>query len=216
VLCPLCSQRKARRACPALGQQICAICCATKRLTEIACPADCGYLTIAREHPSAAVLRQQQRDIALLMTLLQDFNQRQSEWVFVSIRAIAAYQAPPLQPLRDADVADALSSLAATSDTAARGVIYEHQPESMSAQRLAAAVKTVLTEAGGYRDSATERDVAAALRRIAVTMTDDNQQPAPGAPDAFLAFLARILAASAAEEAKPATEHPVPSRLIVP
>ena len=35
MACPVCGQRKARRECPALGQTICTVCCATKRLVEI-------------------------------------------------------------------------------------------------------------------------------------------------------------------------------------
>ena len=38
MLCSLCGQRRAKRACPALGQQIWPVCCATKRLVEIRCP----------------------------------------------------------------------------------------------------------------------------------------------------------------------------------
>src|SRR5207247_6809666 len=44
VLCPLCGTRRARRGCPALSQQICAICCGTKRLVQIQCPSDCTWL----------------------------------------------------------------------------------------------------------------------------------------------------------------------------
>src|SRR4029079_6022625 len=51
VICPLCGVRRARRGCPALGKQICAVCCGTKRLVEIQCPSDCAYLATAREHP---------------------------------------------------------------------------------------------------------------------------------------------------------------------
>jgi class 3 adenylate cyclase len=39
--------------------------------------------------------------------------------------------------LNDDDVADAAGALAATFETAARGVIYEHAPESLVARRLA-------------------------------------------------------------------------------
>ncbi|HYT73137.1 MAG TPA: hypothetical protein VEL79_00190, partial [Vicinamibacterales bacterium] len=59
--CVLCSARAAKRACPALGREICPSCCATKRLVEIACPPDCGYLSAARAHPAAVVQRQQDR-----------------------------------------------------------------------------------------------------------------------------------------------------------
>jgi hypothetical protein len=57
MVCPLCGLRRARRACPALGKQICAVCCGTKRLVEIQCPSDCVYLAVSREHPPAAVVR---------------------------------------------------------------------------------------------------------------------------------------------------------------
>ncbi|MCK7478268.1 MAG: hypothetical protein M0C28_13315 [Candidatus Moduliflexus flocculans] len=36
--CPLCRQRAARRRCPALDRDICAVCCGTKRLAEIRLP----------------------------------------------------------------------------------------------------------------------------------------------------------------------------------
>ena len=43
--CPLCQRRKGKRACPARGASICSQCCGTKRHVEVACPADCVYLT---------------------------------------------------------------------------------------------------------------------------------------------------------------------------
>ncbi|SVD73437.1 uncharacterized protein METZ01_LOCUS426291, partial [marine metagenome] len=61
--CPRCKRRLPRRKCPALGYQICAVCCGTKRLVEINCPSDCGYLASSKAHPPAVVQRQQERDI---------------------------------------------------------------------------------------------------------------------------------------------------------
>ena len=43
-VCPPCGARRARRGCPALADQICAVCCGTKRLVQIECPADCAWL----------------------------------------------------------------------------------------------------------------------------------------------------------------------------
>src|SRR5437867_2016399 len=77
MLCPLCGQRKARRGCPALNQTICAVCCGTKRITEIACPADCGYLASAREHPAAVVRRQHERDLMAVLPTVRDLSARQ-------------------------------------------------------------------------------------------------------------------------------------------
>src|SRR6185436_12385392 len=130
MVCPLCGQRRARRACPALGHDICAVCCGTKRLVEIRCPSDCAYLVTAREHPPAVLVRQQQRDIELAMEVIRDFNERQSQIFFLVTTFIVRYQPPELHSLADIDVAEAAAALAATFETATRGVIYEHQAAS--------------------------------------------------------------------------------------
>ena len=115
-------------AVPALGKQICAVCCGTKRLVEIACPSDCAYLASAREHPAAATLRQHQHDVALLVRFVRDLNERQSQLFFLLATFLLRYNPPELQPLIDEDIAEAAAALAATFETASRGVIYEHQP----------------------------------------------------------------------------------------
>ena len=140
-MCPLCGQRKARRDCPALGYQICAVCCGTKRLTEIHCPSDCPYLASAREHPPAVAVRQQQRDVESLVEVVRDFNERQSQLFLMIATFLIRYEPPELQALLDDDVAEAADALAATFETASRGVIYEHRPASLPAERLAAALK---------------------------------------------------------------------------
>ncbi len=51
-----CSNRKGKRSCPALGGEICQLCCGRHRLVEIACPSDCRWLhglTIVRDRPTA-------------------------------------------------------------------------------------------------------------------------------------------------------------------
>ena len=63
-------------------------------------------------------------------------------------------------------MAEAAAALAATFETAARGVIYEHRPASLPAERLATALKPVLAEAGKGSASAFERDAAVVLRRL--------------------------------------------------
>jgi hypothetical protein len=136
VICTLCGHRKARRACPAIGRHICAGCCGTKRLTEIQCPSDCAYLAVAREHPPAAAARLYQRDVGLVVQFVQDFNERQSQLFLLVASFLARFPSPDLQPLIDDDVAEASAALAGTLETAARGVIYEHRPASLPAERL--------------------------------------------------------------------------------
>jgi hypothetical protein len=166
VLCPLCGTRRARRGCPALGQQICAVCCGTKRLVEIQCPSDCTWLASAREHPPAVIVRQQQRDLGWLVQFMRDLSQRQSQVFFLIVTFLVRYEPPELLPLVDDDIAEGLAALASTFETASRGVIYEHRPASLQAERLIAALKPVLAEAGRGAGTPFERDVAVVLRRI--------------------------------------------------
>jgi hypothetical protein len=233
MVCPLCRVRRARRACPALGQQICAVCCGTKRLTEIRCPGDCPYLATARDHPAAAVVRQQQRDLGLIAHFLRDFNQRQSQLFLLISTFLVRYQPPELQRCVDDDVAQAVEALAATFETASRGVIYEHRPASGSAGRLSSALKALLVEAaeqgpqaGG---SAFERDAAVALRRVQEAAREIRALE-PGNRRAFLDLMMRVSRATPGSAARPgrlwspgnqgSPENPVndldPPRLIVP
>lgn len=214
MLCPLCGERKARRACPALGRQICSVCCGTKRVREIACPADCVYLSSAREHPPAVVVRQQQRDLDVVVQVVRDLSERQVQLFFVIAAFLVKYPSPELQPLIDDDVAEAAGALAATYETASRGVIYDHRPSSIPAERLAAALKPTVEQAsGGHHTSAFDRDAAVVLRRIEEAARDLHaNDPAPRR--AFLELLHRTI--------RPATEHDdvaaeaAAPRLIVP
>jgi hypothetical protein len=213
VICPLCGQRKARRACPALDQQICSVCCGTKRLTQIRCPSDCGYLAIAREHPAAATARQQQLDVELLLQFVRDFSQRQSELFAMTLTFLVRYQPPDLQPLMDDDVVEAAAALAATFETASRGVIYEHRPASLPAERLVGALKPLLNEAGQRGGSAFERDAAVVMRRLEEAV-GALRALAPDNHHAFLELLGRTMRKAGSEDEKAAA--PDPPRLIVP
>jgi hypothetical protein len=192
VLCPLCGERRARRGCPALGHQICAVCCGTKRLVQIACPSDCAWLASAREHPPAVAVRQQQRDVGRFVQMMRDFSERQSQIFLLVSTFLVRYEAPELQPLIDADVAEAMTALASTFETASRGVIYEHRPASLPAERLVAGLKPLLAEAGKGGGSSFERDAAGVFRRVEEAVREvraddrDNRR-------AFLDLLARIV-----------------------
>lgn len=166
VLCALCGKRRARRACPALDKWICPVCCGTKRQVEIDCPSDCAYLAMSREHPPVAEARRQRRDLEELVGHLRDLNERQSR-LFALLGSFASqYQPGELQAVTDEDVAEAASAVAATLETAGRGVIYEHHPSSMPAERLARALTHVLREAGQGAGSSFDRDAAVVLRRL--------------------------------------------------
>lgn len=215
MLCPLCNERRARRGCPALGRQICAVCCGTKRLVQIACPSDCTWLASAREHPPAAAVRRQQHDVGALLHMVRDFNERQSQLFLLISTFLVRYEAPELQPAIDDDVAEAMAALAATFETAARGVIYEHRPASLPAERLVMGVKPLLAEAGKGGGTAFERDAAAVLRRLEAAV-NDNRASDPDNGRAFLDLLGRLVRKS--DEVPQAAEADAaqPPRVIVP
>ena len=192
MACPVCNQRKARRECPALGQTICTVCCATKRLVEINCPSDCPHLAAAREHPAAAVKRQQERDVAILLPTIRELTERQYQLFFFFQTAIARHTPEGFARLNDDDVAAAAGALAATFETAARGVIYEQTPDSPVARRLADDLRTVLDEMKKQGAKVYDHETAVVLRAIESGASEVRKQ-SDGAPDAYLTLVGRLL-----------------------
>jgi hypothetical protein len=215
VICPLCGTRRARRGCPALGKQICAVCCGTKRLVEIQCPSDCPWLASAREHPPAVAVRQKQRDVGLVMQFMRDFNRRQSQLFLLATTFLVRYEPPELQRPIDEDVVDAMGALASTFETASRGVIYEHRPASLAAGHLMSALKPVLAEAGQGGGTPFERDAVVVLRRVADAVAEVRAVET-GNARAFLDLLGRVIHATDGDGGPGATASHDPPRLIVP
>ena len=192
MACPVCNQRKGRRACPALRQTICTVCCATKRLVEIDCPADCPHLAAAREHPAAVVKRQQERDVALLLPTIHELTERQYQIFFLFHTAIARHTPEGFARLNDDDVADAAGALAATFETAARGVIYEHTAGSIVARRLADDLRAMLEEMRKQGAKVFDHEISVVLRAIERGARETRTQ-AGGATDSYLTLIGRLL-----------------------
>jgi len=196
------------------------VCCGTKRLVEIGCPSDCGYLAAANSHPAAVVRRQQQRDMVFMTALMKGLTPRQKEITWATLGRVALFNADPLLRLTDDDVTDMASSLAATMETAARGVIYEHRPRSVMAQRLSTDVRAFLDQGREQAGSGFDRDASAALARIGETFREAGRLLEEAAPSACLALVARVVrAAEHAAASQPADNSrisaPGPS-LIIP
>ena len=214
--CPVCQERPPKRACPALGQQICPVCCATKREVEVRCPADCGYLSASRAHPPAVVQRRQERDLGYLLPLVADLTETQYRLVvlFQSITSKHADQAVP--PLIDADVAEAAAATAATLETAGKGIIYQHQAVSVPAQRLAdelAGAVSGLVAQNQPHQSRIERDSAVALRKLEAGARGAAQVLAGDEAPVYLRMLQRIFAGAAPDREGP---PPAPSLIVAP
>jgi hypothetical protein len=198
--------------CPALGHQICAVCCGTKRLSEIRCPADCGYLTSARVHPPAVVQRQQERDLSALVPLLEGLDDSQVTLFFALHGAIAHHHPDPLSPLRDEDVAQAADAVASTLETQARGVIYEHRAASAPGQRLQAVLSRSIEEFPTDARQPLRRNAIIVLRRMEQGARAA-RQIARGDEMAYVQLVKRVLDRIAGESPQESDDRP---RLILP
>jgi len=210
--CPICHTRKPRRTCPALHQTICPVCCGTKRLTEIQCPDDCAYLTSAREHPAAVVKRQQDHDVAILLPTLHGLTERQHQLFFLFQSLIARHTPEGFSRLLDDDVAEAAAAVAATLETAARGVIYDHAAQALPAQRLASEMKAMLADMQKQGVRVYDREAAIVLRAIEKGARE-TRKVEPG-DASYLTLMARLLQRNRTG-AQPSPEPPR-SSLIIP
>lgn len=164
VTCRLCNKRPVKRACPALREHICAVCCATKRLVEIACTEDCRYLESSQRHPAAVVKKQIDADVTVLMATIGRLSEQQLQLFFLLQSMVLSYQPEGLARLTDADVALAASALASSLETASKGVIFEESTGSVVAEGLRRALKPVIDEVSKGGGSRAEREVAFVLR----------------------------------------------------
>lgn len=224
MLCVSCGRRKGKRACPALRGLICTTCCGTKRLKEIACPADCQYLASAQAHPPAAVLRQRERDLPLLASLLTGLNDMQGDLLALLTTQLRRSRAGAIPPLRDEDVREAAGALASTLETAARGIVYEHQPASMPALRLMRAWQEALAEVERRGQTLRPAVVAPVLRRMEQLAREAASTLGAGAEGegqadaALLDFFDRVMRGPATGDRDTPAVAPAdtPSGLIVP
>ena len=166
------------------------MCCGTKRETEIRCPDGCTYLASARTHPAAVVRKQLDQDMAWLAPGMIGLSEPQQRLLLLLLTLTSRFRGDGLEAARDSDVADASGSLAATFETASKGLIYEQRAGSLPAQRLAGELRSVLDELGRERPSAFARDAAIVLRRLEQRARDIEKLSA--SPVGFLDLAGRL------------------------
>ena len=142
---------------------------------------------------------------------MRDFSERQSRLFFLIVSFLVRYEPPELQPLVDEDVTEAMAALAATFETASKGVIYEHRPASLSAERLVTSLKPLLAEAGGPGVTGFDRDAAVVLRRVEGAAREVGRR-AGGGRRVFVELAGRVVGRETEAEAPDRT----PPQIIVP
>lgn len=117
-------------------------------------------------HPPAAVKRQHDRDLATLLSTMGRPSELQLQLFFLLASVVARHEPEGLNGLNDADIAASTGALAATLETASRGLIYEQQPASAAAAALGRELRALLDEVGKGGGSRFEREAAEVLRGI--------------------------------------------------
>lgn len=169
------------------------------------------HLTAAREHPAAVVKKQQERDVATLLPSISHLTERQHQLFFLVHSVVARHKPDTFSRLLDEDVAQASAAVAATLETAVKGVLYEHTPASLVAQRLAKDITAMLAEVKSHGTKIYDGEVAIALRAIERGAREAHRQQAEAT--AYLSLVGRLLHV----RNQPAPEEPkTGSSLILP
>ena len=190
--CPLCRQRKGKRACPAKATSICSQCCGTKRVVEIECPPDCIYLTGAHAPGWEGRSADRERDERRLGPYMGDLTERQIHLVLLALAGINGIRGRRTD-LEDSLLLDAVIALRKTVETRNRGVLYEHPVTDARAQELVQEIGGLFEAKGddGAVHRPSDRDLGAALkgleRALAATVREKE------GPHAFLDTAARVV-----------------------
>jgi hypothetical protein len=192
--CPLCAQRKGRRACPAKGAAICSGCCGSKRRVEIDCPADCVWLDGAHDAGWDGRETERRRDARRLGPHLQRLSREQADLFFLALVGLGALRSRR-RDLDDALLSAAVSALRKTVDTRQRGILYDHQAEDLRAQGLLLELRGLFEakDEEGRPVTPDDRDLAPVLAALEGAVADVRREGTGGT--AFLETARRIVGA---------------------
>ena len=151
----------------------------------------------------------------MIVPTLSGLSERQYQLFFLLQSRIARHEPAGFSSLSDDDVAEAAGSIANTLETAARGVLYDHVPESLPARNLAGALKQFLEEIGKKAGTAFDREAIPVLRSIE-RGARETRRSVEGGATAYLTVLERLLRHSTETAAQATKEPPVASPLILP
>ena len=159
VLCKICGKRRAKRACPAVGGDICPLCCGEQREVSLSCPLTCEYLLEAHEHEKALPVPENEisnPDIRVD----EQFVAEHEELLLFCIYSLlqAALRTPGAV---DTDVLAALAALIQTQRTLESGLVYETRSDNALAAAVQRSFSASLTD---YEKLRAERESVPALR----------------------------------------------------
>ena len=182
-------------------------------MVEIACPDDCRYLEAAQRHPAAVIKKQIDRDVTVLMSTLGRVSEQQLQLFFLLQSVVLSYKPEGLARLNDADVALATGALAASLETASRGVIFEEATASVVAEGLRRALKSVIEEVTKNGGSRAEQEVAIVLRGM--ERGAKHEGIPEGGESSYLDLVARVFQQSPLRPREGGNPGPDPSKPLI-
>jgi hypothetical protein len=162
------------------------------------------------------VQKRRERALCFFVPLIADLDELQSRLLLFFQSVLLKHASSATPSLTDDDIAEAASAVAATLETAGRGVIYEHQPPGIPARDAADEIRQALSEVlkAEGRPPRLERDVATVLRRIEQGARTAASALPGDEPPVFLAVLNRLMAQAVSETRTEEPESQPPSIII--
>ena len=141
VPCQICNKRRARRHCPGVRGEICAVCCGEQRENTIDCPLDCEHLQEARRHEQPAPIDDlPNKEIRVTEEFLRE-HEPLLLWI-----SMALAKSMEQQRAVDSDAREALEAVIKTYRTRESGLIYESRPQNPYAAAIVEAVQKSVEE----------------------------------------------------------------------
>jgi hypothetical protein len=201
ILCRLCGKRRARRRCPAVQGDICAICCGTEREVSLSCPLECEFLQEAHRREKPVLVDEKELsdpDVPVTEEFL-----REHEELLLFCMVTLVHAALRTASATDADALEALGALIKTYRTAESGLLYETRPVNT----IAASVQRALAESlADYQKIRAERESLhfrnAEILAVLVFLRRMGQQNQNGRPRGrmYLDLLKQMTPATASDE----------------
>lgn len=163
ILCKICGKRRARRACPAVRGDICALCCGTEREVSLSCPLECEYLQEAHRREKAIAVSEDEignKDIPVT----EEFLQSHEELLLFCVHSLidAALGTPGAV---DSDAIAALGALIQTHRTLESGLVYETRAENSIAASMQRSFAAALAD---YQKLKAEQEGLSCVRNVEI------------------------------------------------
>ena len=154
------------------------------------------------------IQRRQERDARFLLPIVDGLGRRQYQLFFAVLETLHRVAETGETPVNDDVVRDTAQALAATYDTASKGIIYEHRPASLPAAGLARELKPLLEGKDGRSPVASERDLVDVLRCVERAATDA-RKTLDGGTRAYLDLVGRLMQSSSGDTVNSDSTEPV-------